>query len=230
MDLTRIICVPRFNLLAIAGALDYRRRTGEGLYLDAAQLESSVQFVAPILLDYQANGHISHRDGNRDSGGAPHGVYRCRGKEQWIAISVMDEKQWAGFCRVLDHPSWIASPEFESVAARKAHEKALDQRVTAWTSERDGVEIMKVLQAEGVPAGVVNNGEDLGEDPQLTHDGYFSRLPHPEMGDVDYAPHSITFSRSPQRIKRVPLFGGAYGKNLHGNLGSYPGKVPPVEV
>jgi benzylsuccinate CoA-transferase BbsF subunit len=199
--------VPRFNLLAIAGALDYRRRTGEGMYLDAAQLESSVQFVSPILLDYQANGHISRRAGNREKGGAPHGVYRCRGKEQWIAISVMNDDQWAGFNRALGHPSWAASPAFNGFAARKENEEALDQHISAWTSQRDARAVMKRLQAEGVPAGVANTGKDLGEDPQLDHDGYFKRLHHPEMGHVDYAPHSISFSRSPQRTERSPCLG-----------------------
>ena len=199
--------VPRFNLLAIACALDYRRRTGEGIYLDAAQLESSVQFVAPILLDCQANSHISSRAGNRDQAGAPHSVYRCRGKEKWIAISVMTEVQWEAFCRALGHPSWTAYPEFESFAARKENEEKLDERVTAWTSEQGAREIMEILQAHGVPAGVVNNGKDLGEDPQLRHDAYFTRLSHPEMGEIDYAPHSIGFSRSPQRIRRSPCLG-----------------------
>jgi benzylsuccinate CoA-transferase BbsF subunit len=199
--------VPRFNLLAIAAALDYRRRTGEGIYLDAAQLESSVQFVAPILLDYQANGHISGRTGNRDERGAPHGVYPCRGIEQWIAISVMSEGEWRGFCRAIGQPSWTRSPEFSSFRARKENEERLDQRVAAWTSDRTAREAMEILQAEGVPAGVVNSGKDLGEDPQLRHDRYFTRLSHPEMGEVDYAPHSITFSRSPQRVYRSPCLG-----------------------
>jgi len=199
--------VPRFNLLAIAAALDHRRRTGEGIYLDAAQLESSVQFVAPALLDYQANGHISRRAGNRDASGAPHGVYRCREKEEWVAISVMSEEQWKGFCRALDHPFWTKQKEFETVSARKEHEASLDQRVTAWTEGMEAREVMEILQAHGVPAGVANNGRDLGEDPQLKHDGYFTRLSHPEMGEVDYAPHSISFSRSPQAIKRSPCLG-----------------------
>ena len=199
--------VPRFNLLAIAAALDHRRRTGEGVYLDAAQLESSVQFVAPALLDYQANGRISRRAGNRDPSGAPHGVYRCRGAEQWVAISVMNEAQWDGFCRALDHPPWTKAKEFSTLAARKEHEDALDQRVTAWTGGMEAREAMKILQGHGVPAGAANNGRDLGEDPQLKYDGYFTRLSHPEMGEVDYAPHSISFSKSPQTVRRSPCLG-----------------------
>ena len=66
---------------------------------------------------------------------------------------------------------------------------------------------MEILQAEGVPAGMANSGRDLGEDPQLRHDRYYARISHPEMGEVDYAPHSITFSNSPQQIRRSPCLG-----------------------
>jgi len=199
--------VPRFNLLAIAAALDHRRRTGQGIYLDAAQLESSVQFVAPILLDYQANDHISGRTGNRDERGAPHGVYPCRGTEEWIAISVMSEGEWRGFCRAVGQPSWTRSAEFACFSARKENEERLDQRVAAWTATQVAREAMEILQAEGVPAGVANSGRDLGEDPQLRHDRYYARISHPEMGEVDYTPHSITFSNSPQQIRRSPCLG-----------------------
>ncbi len=199
--------VPRFNLLAIASALDYRRRTGKGIYLDAAQLESSVQFVSPTLLDYQANGHVAGPSGNRDPHGAPHGVYRCKGKEKWIAITVMNQEQWLGFCRALENPSWTRSSAFESQAARKENEEELDQHISAWTADREASEVMEMLQAHGIPAGVANTGRDLGSDPQLLHDGYFKRLSHPEMGEMDYASHAITFSRSPQKIKPSPCLG-----------------------
>ncbi len=199
--------VPRFNLLAIAAALDHRRRTGEGVYLDAAQLESSVQFVSPSLLDYQANGHAAERAGNRDSRGAPHGVYRCRGKEKWIAISVMNQTHWKGFCEALENPSWTKLSAFENPALRKENEETLDEHVGSWTKGRDAREIMEILQSHGVPAGVANTGQDLGNDPQLLHDDYYRRLSHPEMGEMDYAAHSITFSRSPQKMKPSPLLG-----------------------
>ncbi len=199
--------VPRFNMLAIASALDYRRRTGQGSFLDAAQLESSIQFVSPALLAYQANGEIYRRNGNRDLQGAPHGVYPCQGKEQWIAISVMNQHQWKGFCRTLGDPDWTLSPDFETPGDRKDNEASLDQYVTQWTCGKDGRAMMEMLQSNGVPAGVANNGKDLGEDPQFMHDGYYTRLPHPAMGKVDYANHSISFSSSPQQIKRSPCLG-----------------------
>ncbi len=80
---------PWYVLIALLSALDYRRRTGKGQYIDLAMLEASVHLAAPVVMDYVTNGTIQNRMGNRCPGTAPHGVYPCKGKERWIAI---DEK------------------------------------------------------------------------------------------------------------------------------------------
>lgn len=199
--------VPRMNLLAIMSALDYRRRTGKGIYIDAAQLESSVQFVAPALLEYEANQEIFIRCGNSARQAAPHGVFPCRGEDRWCAISIFTEDEWHGFCAALGHLSWTKKPEFASLAERKKNEADLNRLIAEWTSQYEDRWIMIQMQNHGVPAGVANNGQDLGTDPQLTFSRYYRRLEHPEMGSVDYAPHSIEFSESAQEIFRSPCLG-----------------------
>jgi crotonobetainyl-CoA:carnitine CoA-transferase CaiB-like acyl-CoA transferase len=199
--------VPRLNLLALVSALDYRRRTGRGIYLDAAQLESSVQFMAPVLLDYTVNRRISGRTGNNSDLAAPHGVYPCKGKDRWCAITVFHEDEWQGFCKVLGNPAWTQKKEFSSLEKRKENEVELNRLVGEWTKDKEARWVMEHLQQAGVAAGVANDGKDLGEDPQLKVDRYYRRMEHPRMGPVDYAPHSIEFSKAPQELTRSPLLG-----------------------
>ncbi|MBU4567175.1 MAG: CoA transferase [Desulfarculus sp.] len=199
--------VPRLNLLAIVSALDHRRRTGQGVYLDAAQLEASVQFVAPALLNYALTGRVAQRAGNRDPEAAPHGVYPCAGKDRWVAITVMDDRQWKGLVHAMGSPEWALDPELERLEGRLDRAEELDQRIAQWTATREDHEVMELLQALQVPAGVANDGRDLGEDPQLVYDQYFSRREHPVMGQVDYAAHSMEFSASPQNVERSPCLG-----------------------
>jgi hypothetical protein len=45
---------PRFLAATLMAALDHRRRTGQGQYVDQAQMESALYFLAPEILDYQA--------------------------------------------------------------------------------------------------------------------------------------------------------------------------------
>lgn len=199
--------VPRLNLLALVSALDYRRRTGQGIYIDAAQLESSVQFMAPVLLDYTANRQVTQRSGNISDRAAPHGVFPCRGKDRWCAITVFNEEEWQGFCGAVGNLPWTRFPEFSSLEARKQNEARLNRFVEDWTRDQEAQWVMERMQQFGVPAGVVNNGEDLGNDPHLKFQQYYRRLDHPQMGPVDYAPHSIDFSKSPQELGRSPLLG-----------------------
>ncbi|MBU1450176.1 MAG: CoA transferase [Proteobacteria bacterium] len=211
--------VPRLNLLAIVSALDRRRRTGQGVYLDAAQLEASVQFVAPALLDHALTGRVAQRQGNRDSQAAPHGVYPCAGKDRWVAISVMDDRQWKGLVHAMGSPEWALDQELERLEGRLARAEELDQRIAQWTEPRQAHQVMELLQSLKVPAGVANDGRDLGEDPQLAFDQYYSRREHPVMGQVDYAAHSMEFSASPQVVERSPCLGEHTREICQGLLG-----------
>ena len=199
--------VPRLNLLALVSALDYRRRTGKGGHIDAAQLECSVQFVTPVLLEYAANRRVAMRSGNASDRAAPHGVFRCKGKDRWCAIAVFTDEEWQGFCKAMGNPLWTNDSGFSTLSERKKNENELNSRIEEWTLGREAGEVMTLLQSHGVSAGVTNDGRDLGKDPQLMHDRYYKRLEHPEMGAVDYAPHSIEFSKSDQEVFRSPCLG-----------------------
>ncbi len=199
--------VPRFNLLAIIAALDYRRRTRKGLYLDASQYEASVQFIAPLLLDFFVNKRINTRHGNSCPYAAPHGVYRCHGNDRWCAITIFNDEQWSGFCNAVGNPSWTQESKFSTALSRKKYEEELNQLVEKWTSEHTAKEVMAVMQRYGVPAGILNNGEDLGDDPQLKQNHYYHRLEHPEIGMMDYPSASIKFSKTAEEIFRSPCLG-----------------------
>jgi crotonobetainyl-CoA:carnitine CoA-transferase CaiB-like acyl-CoA transferase len=84
-------------------------------------------------MDYQVNGKIMGRNGNRLSTAAPHGVFKCQGDDRWIAISVMDEQQWPQFCQAIGNPGLARQNEYSNLSQRKKNEDALDKIVTAWT-------------------------------------------------------------------------------------------------
>ena len=89
---------PRFGTTAILAALDYRRRTGKGQYIDLAEYEAAIQFQTPAILDYTVNRRVETRDGNKCPYAAPHGVYRCKGDDRWCAIAVFSDSEWKAFC------------------------------------------------------------------------------------------------------------------------------------
>lgn len=197
-----------FLLISILTALDYRRRTGEGQYIDQSQLESALQFLMPAILDYQVNNRVAGRMGNRDPNAAPHGAYRCRGEDRWCAIAVTSEEEWRAFCKVLGEPEWTKENRFQTLAGRKEHEDELDRHIEEWTMGHDTEELMHIMQSAGVSAGAVQNAEDLFNDPQLQHREHFEPLDHSEMGQYHIATSAFKLSRCQNKpTSPAPLFG-----------------------
>jgi len=189
--------VPRFALPTLLAALDYRRRTGQGQYIDISQLEAALHFMAPPVLDYANNGHVHTRVGNRHPSVAPHGVYPCAGEDRWCAIACTTEAEWQSLCQAMGAPAWASEARFASMFSRKQHEEALDALLSTWTQQHEAFTLMHALQRAGVPAGAVQTNKDLMEDPQMLQRGAFVYMEHPGVGR-----HPV--QRSEFRLSDVP--------------------------
>jgi len=191
----------RFAAFSIMAALEYRRRTGKGQYIDQSQFESSIQFFEPPIMDYQINGNILGRNGNRLPGATPHGVYQCQGDDNWIAISVMNEEHWQKFCQVIGKPELATLKEYSALPQRKANEDALDKLVNEWTKNYPAEEAERMLQEAGIPSNIVEKPSDIYLDKQLESRQYFTQLEHSVMGQQKYeAQACFLLSKTPREI------------------------------
>ncbi len=180
---------PRILAVTIMAALDHRRRTGEGQHIDASQLEMSLHYLSPQVLDFAVNGRNVTRRGNRSEYAAPQGAYPCAGDDQWCAIAVETEEQWAGLKRALGSPDWAEDPGLSTHEGRLQRHDEVDARIAQWTADKSAQEVMGLVLAQGVPAGVVQRSSDLLRDPQLAHRRFYRYLEHQEMGRVPYGGH-----------------------------------------
>ncbi len=189
--------VPQLGACVLIAALDYRRRTGEPQHIDLAQLESALMYFGPAILDYTVNGNDGEKLGNRSSCAAPHGVFRCRGEDRWIAIAVLSDADWKTFRDVLGNPAWAEDPTLDSVEARLARQGEMEERIAEWTANWDARELMERLQAVGIAAGIASDGADLLADPQLRHRQHLVHLEHPVIGRQG-------FEQRPYRLSETP--------------------------
>ncbi|HEY78750.1 MAG TPA: CoA transferase [Dehalococcoidia bacterium] len=189
--------------LAMLGALEYRRRTGEGQYIDVSQVEAMASLLGDAVLEYTADGRSPEPMGNRSAEAAPHGIYRCRGDDRWCAIAVFNDEEWCRFCRVLGDPSWSEDSRFATSARRLENADELDGWVERWTIQHTAEEVMNRLQAAGIAAGVVQDARDLVNDPQLRSRGFFVELGHPELGKTVSDAVPIRLSRTQARYRRA---------------------------
>ena len=104
-------------------------------------------------------------------------------------------------------PEWSKQPKYGSLEERKANEDELDKLIAEWTRQQDPENIEEVLQSAGVPASVVETAEDLLNDPQLKHRGYFHYLKHKEIGEHVYEGAPFKFSNDQIRMFAAPCIG-----------------------
>ena len=92
---------PRLTLVVLLAALDHRRRTGEGQYIDFSQGEAALHFLGPALVGQARDGRVFDRRGNDDDDMAPHGVYPVTGEDRWVAIACAGDEQWTALAEVV---------------------------------------------------------------------------------------------------------------------------------
>ena len=197
---TDFIC-PSVNAMALVAALEYRRRTGKGQWIEQSQFEAAVQFLAPLVMDYQVNGRVAGRHGNRLPDAAPHGVFPCQGDDYWVAISIFTDEEWRAFGEAIGGPPWTKDEKFTNLAGRKDNEEELETRVAEWTINHTPGQVEGILQAAGIAANMVAKCSDTFEDPQLEYRRHFVRVDHPVMGQPAYEQQACyIMSKTPREI------------------------------
>lgn len=200
---------PRFGAIAVMAALEYRRRTGRGQYIDQSQAESALHFLTPALLDCAANGRIDQGIGNSDLNCAPHGVYPSSGNDRWIAICCQADEQWRSLCHAMKQPDLAKNEEFATFTARYSNRHQLDEIITKWTRGLTAHAAELHLQQLGIPAAAVQDSKSISQDPQLTHRGYLTEIERPVTGKTVIEGSRFRLSRTPARIARpAPTVGG----------------------
>ena len=193
---------------AVMSALLHREKTGQGQYIDLSQWEAAIMLLPEAVMDYSMNGTQPERMGNRDPHMAPHGVFRSKGDDRWVSLSVRDEAEWQRLCAVMGQPELSSDARFASLAARKENEAALEEIVTAWTQERTADEATQALQKVGIPAYPSLDAIDMINNPHVGARDYFVELEHPEVGTRRHMGIPWTMSRTPCEIRRpAPCLG-----------------------
>ena len=212
---------PRYVAAALAAGLLYRRRTGKGVYLDIAQVETAHWSLSPWLLDYEVDGVIRLRDGNRHAHASPHGAFRCADEgdtgDRWVAIACWSDDEWPALARLLGLDD---GPDLASLAERKEREDEIEGLLSAWTATRTRADVARRLQALGIEAVPVEDWGDMHDDPQLALRKHFEPHTHPFLGPRLYERNGFRLSDSPAGYSQSgPTLGQDSEWVLHDVLG-----------
>jgi crotonobetainyl-CoA:carnitine CoA-transferase CaiB-like acyl-CoA transferase len=201
-----------YGTISILAALEHRDRCGQGQYIDLSEYEAVCTTIGPALIDAGSNQNQIGPQGN-DAGqrpAAPYGCYQCSGADRWCVIAVFTEDEWQSLGGVLGNPAWSKEDQFSSLAGRQKHKDILDRHMGEWTAGQTAENVVDCLQQAGIAAGVVQNAEDLANDPQLFANGFFTSLNHPVLGEIKTDTYPIKFKNCRQASwKASPLLGEA---------------------
>lgn len=200
-------------------ACEYRRRTGRGQLVEVPMIDVVLNATALQVITRDTSGALLTRRGNRGHELAVQNVYACAGVEQWIAVSVRDDDDWAALTDVLGNPQWSNDARCATDTARWAAAEWIDDRVADTLATRPLRPTVDALIGAGVPAAPVVLPPDVIDNPALVSRGFFETVEHPLCGPLPYprppiAPPVGGFIRRP-----APLLGGHNAEILCGSLG-----------
>jgi crotonobetainyl-CoA:carnitine CoA-transferase CaiB-like acyl-CoA transferase len=181
-------------IIIISGVL-HRDRQRKGAFIDLAQSEATAFMIGQSLMEAIASGKDPQPIGNASPAMAPHDCYPCKGDDRWCVIAVENESQWAELAKVVAG-ELAQDPRFQTLNDRLAHRDELNAVLSRWTQGQDAWDVMNRLQQAGVPAGVVQTGEDLTNDPQLKARGFIVAVDNPRLGRVVLPNFPLQFANS----------------------------------
>jgi crotonobetainyl-CoA:carnitine CoA-transferase CaiB-like acyl-CoA transferase len=183
--------------MALLGALEHQRQTGEGQFIDISQVEATASLLGGAIMETSAGKEVVPR-GNYSSKAAPHNVYKCR-DGSWIAVSVYSDDEWNRLKSVMGSPAWADDEKYTGLSGRCNNRKELDDLLEKWTRRYPGRELMTLLQQNGIAAGVVQDAADLMNDSGLiARDFFIKDKEGKEIADAN----PIKFSRTPDVYRR----------------------------
>ena len=215
---------------AVMTALERRARTGQGAYVDLSQSECGIAYVGEYFIERQLTGEQPEPHGNAHPHLAPHGVYRCAGDDQWIAITPRNEEEWGELAAYAER-DWPDDARFATLASRIDHRDALNEAIEAWTVAHDKYALMDALQSRGVPAGAVQSSPEWLADRQLDARGFFVDLEVTGTGPMRFAgtPLVTAAGRGTERWTPAPGLGAHNHDVLGGLLGMSDEEIAGLE-
>jgi glutaryl-CoA transferase len=158
-----------YAVVGVLAALIERQRTGRGTLVDAALVDSQVGVLANQALNYLVSGVVPKRQGNTHPNIVPYQVFPVA--DGHIIIATGNDGQYQKLCTVLGEPELARKPEYSDNIGRLAHRNELVAHLSTLTKRMKSIELLDKLEAVGVPAGPINDLDQVFADRQVIHRG-----------------------------------------------------------
>jgi len=164
-----------YSVIGILSALAQREKTGKGCYVDTALVDSTVGVLANQALNYLVSGEIPKRIGNSHPNIVPYQEFPVA--DGHVIVATGNDNQYVKFCNVIGGTELAQNPAYKDNVGRLKHREELVGKLSALTACMKRDELLAKLETQGVPAGPINNLEQVFNDAQVKHRGMKLDLP-----------------------------------------------------
>ncbi len=218
------------SVMGILMALHHKERTGKGQVIDAALYESVLAVMENLVTEYDLTGYVRERSGSILPGIAPSNAYPCANGEM-ILIGGNGDNVYARLTEAMGRPELKDDPKFVDHASRGANQHELDEIVSAWTSTFVLTDLLKLLEAKGIPASRVYRAPDMLEDPQFAAREAIVSVDHPVFGPVRMQNAFPKLSATPGKVRWPgPALGQHTDEVLAARAGCSPQKLAELRA
>lgn len=191
-----------FTAVGVGSALYHRERTGEGVKIDVAMLDSQVAILENAIARYTTTGEVPGPIGSRHPSITPFGAFATQDGE--FVIAAGNDGLFRTLCKELDCPELASQPEFATNPARAENEGALKQRLERALGTRPTSEWLERLGRAGVPCGPINNVADVLADPQVRARNMIVEATRADGSVLRMAGNPVKISAFPDASTRAP--------------------------
>jgi glutaryl-CoA transferase len=164
-----------YSVVGILAALAQREKTDKGCYVDTALVDSTVGVLSNQALNYLVSGNVPKRIGNAHANIVPYQVFPTA--DGYAIVATGNDNQYVKFCNVLGAPELAQNLEYKDNVGRLKHRAELIGQLSALTAKIKRDDLLEKLEAQKVPAGPINNLQQVFSDPQVISRGMKLDLP-----------------------------------------------------
>lgn len=137
----------------------------------------------------------------------------------FVSIAVMQDKQWQGFATALMRPDLLNDPRFATPELREVHRDARLEAIQEAVRGFAAADLIKLLDAQGVPNAPVLTRTQMRQHPQVAANGIVVETHHPIAGLLRQARHPSQFSKTPASIRHPAPALGAHTDEVLAEFG-----------
>jgi crotonobetainyl-CoA:carnitine CoA-transferase CaiB-like acyl-CoA transferase len=201
-----------YATVSVLLALRHAERTGAGQHIDLSLLDTQIAMLANQSLSWLVGGVLPGKLGNRHPAVVPYKTFEVA--DGTIIIAVGNDGQFRTLCDELGAPELGTDPRFATSHDRLVNRDEIESLVQELVRGFEGHPLIDRLVVRGVPAGPVNNIQEVFDDPFVEARGAVHQFVRPDGVQVPSVAFPGKFSATPAEFRYRPPVVGEHTREI----------------